>query len=56
MDLTRQGYERLIAAADNHFANATQKLGASVNELDEYLQDLTDFLEKAKRGTDGGRS
>ncbi len=56
IDLTRQGYERLIAVADEHFSAATQKLGASVNELDEYLQDLTDSLEKAKRSTDGGRS
>lgn len=56
IDLTRQGYERLIAVADEHFSAATQKLGASVSELDEYLQDLTDSLEKARRTTDGGRS
>jgi hypothetical protein len=53
MDVTRQGYEHLIAAADNHFSNATQKLGASVNELDEYLQGLTDFLEKVRKSNDG---
>ncbi|MBI4457329.1 MAG: hypothetical protein HY644_15730 [Acidobacteria bacterium] len=55
IDLTRQGYERLLAVADEHFASATQKLGASVNELDEYLQDLTDSLEKTRRSSDGSR-
>jgi hypothetical protein len=53
MDVTRQGYEHLIAAADNHFSNATQKLGASVNELDEHLQGLTDFLERVRKSNDG---
>ena len=53
MDLTRQGYERLLAVADEHFASATQKLGASVNELDEHLQDLTDSFDKARRSSDG---
>ena len=48
IDLTKQGYEQLVAAADNHFQAATQKLGASVNDLDEYLQDLTDLLGKGK--------
>jgi hypothetical protein len=53
MDVTRQGYEHLITAADNHFSNATQKLGASVNELDEHLQGLTDFLERVRKSNDG---
>jgi hypothetical protein len=56
MDVTRQGYEHLIVAADNHFSNATQKLGASVNELDEHLQDLTEFLERMTKTNDGRRS
>jgi len=56
IELTKNGYERLIAVADEHFSAATQKLGASVNELDEYLQDLTESLEKARRTTDGVRS
>jgi hypothetical protein len=51
--LTKQGYEQLVAAADDHFKAATQKLGASVNELGEYLQDLTDSLGKGKGNNDG---
>jgi hypothetical protein len=53
MDVTRQGYEHLIGAADNHFSNATQKLGASVNELDEHLQGLTEFLERVGKINNG---
>jgi signal transduction histidine kinase len=56
IDLTKQGYEHLVAAADDHFKAATQKLGASVNELDEYLQDLIDLLGKGKGNKDGHQS
>ena len=54
---TSQGYERLITVADEHFKNATERLGSSVGELDEYLQELTAVLAKApfNGGTNGGR-
>jgi len=54
LDLTRRGYEDLIKVANEHFTDATQKLGSSVTELDEFLIVLMDSLDKAKRGLDGG--
>ena len=45
-----------MKVADEHFTQAAKKLGASVDELDEYLQDLTETLEKSKGGANGGRT
>ena len=39
-------FQQLINLADNHFSNATNKLGASVEELDEVLGDLADTLAR----------
>jgi hypothetical protein len=56
LEVTKKGYDEVVKTADEHFTQAAKKLGASVNELDEYLQDLTAALEKARGGTDGIRS
>lgn len=56
LDLTKRGYEQLVATADNHFKAATQRLGSSVAELDEYLQDLTESLAQGRGKNDGRRS
>jgi chromosome segregation ATPase len=49
-ETVKNGFEELIKLADGHFADAVERLGGSVSELDEYLQDLTDILEKFSRG------
>lgn len=49
MTTTQQGFEHLTRTADEHFANAAQHLGDTVNGLDEHLQDLTDILERLGR-------
>jgi len=45
-----------VKVADEHFSQTAKKLGASDNELDEYLQDMTETLEKARGGANGGRT
>jgi hypothetical protein len=47
---SRNGFEELVKISDEHFANATKKLGTSVNELDEVLQGLVEDLSKRKDG------
>ena len=47
LEVCKRGYEGLVQVSDEHFANATQRLGASVDELGEYLQDLADAFEKS---------
>ena len=49
LELCKRGYESLIKVSDEHFASASQRLGASVDELSEYLQDLSDVM--AARGS-----
>jgi chromosome segregation ATPase len=56
LEVTKKGYEEVVKVADEHFTQAAKKLGASVGELDEYLQDLTETLEKARRGPNGDRA
>src|SRR5262245_1915127 len=46
---THNGFQNLVEMADNHFSNATNKLGASVNELDEVLSDLADTLGRTRQ-------
>jgi methyl-accepting chemotaxis protein len=56
MQVTQQGFDHLTHTADVHFTNASSKLGATVNELDERLQDLTGILERfSSRGERYGR-
>jgi hypothetical protein len=56
LEVTKKGYDEVIKVADEYFTQAAKKLGASVNELDEYLQDLTETLEKGRGGANGGRT
>ena len=57
MATTQQGFAHLTETADEHFANASRRLGDTVNGLDEHLQDLTDILERLGRvGGGNGRS
>lgn len=56
LEVTRKGYDEVVKVADEHFSQATKKLGASVDELDEYLQNLTETLEKNRGGANGGRA
>jgi len=55
IEVTKKGYDEVVRAADEHFSQAAKKLKASVNELDEYLQDLMETLAKASGGTNGDR-
>lgn len=50
---TQNGFKSLVEIADNHFSNATSRLGASVEELDEVLNDLTDTLGKTRQNGKG---
>ncbi|MFN0110445.1 MAG: hypothetical protein ACKVZH_16440 [Blastocatellia bacterium] len=43
-EATNNGFRQMVEMADNHFSNATSKLGASVSELDDVLSDLADTL------------
>jgi len=56
LEVTKKGYDEVVRVADEHFTQAAKKLGASVNELDEYLQDLTETLANVKGGANGGRT
>lgn len=52
LELCKRGYESLAKVSDEHFVSATQRLGASVDELSEYLQDLSEVM--AARSNGGG--
>jgi hypothetical protein len=56
LEVTKKGYEEIVKVADEHFSDASKKLGASVSELDEYLQDLNETLGKSTGGTNGSRT
>ncbi len=49
--VTQNGYEELVKQSSEHFKNATERLGASVGELDEFLQELSEVLGKAQPTT-----
>lgn len=53
LELCKRGYESLVKVSDEHFASATQRLGASVDELSEYLQDLSDVMAARSSGKTG---
>ncbi|MFI5394137.1 MAG: hypothetical protein ACHQ9S_01265 [Candidatus Binatia bacterium] len=38
----------MVKASNELIETAVQRLGASINELEEYLEDLTEVLGKAK--------
>jgi hypothetical protein len=45
-ETTQDGFNKLTSAADGFITDATNKLGATVNELDEHLEDLSGILER----------
>ncbi|WP_109485398.1 hypothetical protein [Occallatibacter savannae] len=53
LELCKRGYESLAKVSDEHFASATQRLGASVDELSEYLQDLSEVMAARSTGRVG---
>ena len=53
VELCKRGYESLAKVSDEHFASATQRLGASVDELSEYLQDLSEVMAARSSGKAG---
>jgi hypothetical protein len=53
VELCKKGYESLIKVSDEHFASATQRLGASVDELSEYLEDLNEAMSARSIGKVG---
>ena len=48
-ETTQDGFNNLTSTANDLFANASSRLGTTVNELDEYLQDLTEILGRFRR-------
>ncbi|MEW5980596.1 MAG: hypothetical protein AB1898_32855 [Acidobacteriota bacterium] len=53
---SKNGFEQLVKISDEHFTNATKRLGSSVNDLDEVLEVLTENLDKQRRvGAGSGR-
>jgi len=46
---TQQGFNQLTSTADGFITDATRKLGATVDELDEHLQDLTEILGRFRQ-------
>jgi hypothetical protein len=53
LELCKRGYESLVKVSDEHFASATQRLGSTVDELSEYLQDLSDVMAARSSGKVG---
>lgn len=47
-EVTQNGFNGLVQAADQHFTNAVQKLKGTVDELGDVLEDLTEQLENIK--------
>jgi hypothetical protein len=52
-ETTKKGTDAMVAAANDHFGTAAQRLKDSVETLDEFLQELTEVLGKASLGTKG---
>lgn len=50
---TNQRYDDLLKTFDEHFSAAVSKLGGSVGELSEYLDELHDSISSAKVNNDG---
>jgi DNA anti-recombination protein RmuC len=43
---SRNGFEGMVKISNDQFDTAVQRLGASVEELREYLEELNDLLSK----------
>ena len=48
-ETTQDGFNNLTSTANDLFANASSRLGTTVDELDEHLQDLTEILGRIPR-------
>jgi DNA anti-recombination protein RmuC len=47
-EITQNHFERLVTDTDNHLGDAVKKLGGSVSELSETLDDFQEILSQAK--------
>lgn len=56
LEVTRRGYSEIVKTADDFIGEAARRLGASVNELDEHLQDLSETIGSFKERSDGHRA
>lgn len=45
---TRGSFEHLVQVSNEHIGTATQRLGSSINELEEYLSELSDVLSRSQ--------
>jgi flagellar biosynthesis chaperone FliJ len=55
-EAVRKGFEDVVQAADGQFKHAVQRLGASIDDLDDTLQHLNEILDEARRhGADDER-
>jgi ABC-type transporter Mla subunit MlaD len=45
---TKQGTEEIVKVSNELIANAVQKLGGAINELEEYLSELSDVLGRTR--------
>jgi hypothetical protein len=48
-ETTQDGFDKLTSTANGFITDATNRLGVTVNELDEHLQDLTEILGLFRR-------
>jgi len=48
-ETTQEGFDKLTSTANGFITDATNRLGVTVNELDEHLQDLTEILGRIPR-------
>ncbi|MBI2571453.1 MAG: hypothetical protein HYV63_30970 [Candidatus Schekmanbacteria bacterium] len=46
MEASRDGFDQLVRISDEHLKNAVSRLGQSVGELDDHLQDLNEALDR----------
>lgn len=53
---TQQGFDGLVRVSDEHFANATSRLGSSVNDLNEILELLVEGISKTRNDGHNGRA
>jgi ABC-type transporter Mla subunit MlaD len=63
IEVTAQRYDSLVKLFDEHMSVVVQKLGGSLEELKEYMQDLSETVQEARkslreqsRGPDGRRA
>ncbi|HXX24464.1 MAG TPA: hypothetical protein VEO19_15060 [Terriglobia bacterium] len=56
LSVTAQRYDSLVKAFDEHISSAVQKLGGSVGELSEFLEDMNQSIQEFRRGGDGRRA